>query len=407
MTISLENKKAKTLKLKNENSFLKNSCEEHKHLLDVLKSSHGELKLTHETLLASHEELLEQHAFLIKALSTKIKNNESSSHRSNDQLQNITNPCDVGKKHVSTSYDNLLDMPCSSYIDACSTSMFCETNLLKENNELKNKVKKLSNKLERCYNSKATFKLMLSNQRSYGDKSDLSFKTSKVNTQRSQSDTSGISFNQSKIKGKRWGKRRYERDMKMQEQERLSQFMCFKYHEVGHLANACPNEEKLKLKKEEERLKHVKCFKCCTWGHLTSMCPTKQLVKQRVEPQPKAQVEQEKTPQAQVKINHEDNGDDLMMMKKKKTRRGGRVRHPIQIQDAKMMSKNQIEKRDLANIKCFKCGDIGHFASGCPTKFEKKDQTTQERQGNEKHHMSKKKGSSKENVLLMPGKGDT
>ena len=35
MTMSLENEKAKTLKLENENSFLKNSCEEHKHLLDV------------------------------------------------------------------------------------------------------------------------------------------------------------------------------------------------------------------------------------------------------------------------------------------------------------------------------------------------------------------------------------
>jgi hypothetical protein len=53
MNIALENEKAKTLKLKNENSFLKNSCEEHKHLLDVLKSSHDELKLTHEKLLAS------------------------------------------------------------------------------------------------------------------------------------------------------------------------------------------------------------------------------------------------------------------------------------------------------------------------------------------------------------------
>jgi hypothetical protein len=59
MTITLENEKAKILKLKNENSFLKNSCEEHKHLLDVLKSSHDELKLTHEKLLVSHEELLE------------------------------------------------------------------------------------------------------------------------------------------------------------------------------------------------------------------------------------------------------------------------------------------------------------------------------------------------------------
>jgi hypothetical protein len=76
------------------------------------------------------------------------------------------------------------------------------------------------------------------------------------------------------------------------------------------------------------------------------------------------------------------------MMKKKKTRRGGRGRYPMQIQDAKMMSKIQDKKRDLAHIKCFKCEDMGHFASGCPTKLEKKAQATHERQGNEKHHMS-------------------
>ena len=129
--------------------------------------------MTHETLLASHEELLEQHASLIKVFTKKLKNNESSSHRSNDKLQNVANPCDVDKKHVSTSCDDLLDMPCSSQIDACSTSMSCETNLLKENNELKNEVKKLSNKLERCYNSKVTFEHMLKTQRNYGDKCGL------------------------------------------------------------------------------------------------------------------------------------------------------------------------------------------------------------------------------------------
>ena len=96
--------------------------------------------------------------------------------------------------------------------------------------------------------------------------------------------------------------------------------MCYRYHEVGHLANDCPNKEKIKFRKEEERLKHVKCFKCLTWGHLTSMCQTKQVVKQQEELQSKPQVEQEeKTPQEQIKINH-DEGDDLMI-KKKKTRR--------------------------------------------------------------------------------------
>jgi hypothetical protein len=132
--------------------------------------------------------------------------------------------------------------------------------------------------------------------------------------------------------------------MKKQEKERPSHFMCFKYHEVRHLANGCPNEEKLKLKREEERHKHVKCFKCRTWGHLTSMCPTKRLVKQQVEPQSKPQVDQE-TPQEQIKINHEDGGD--LMVKKNKTRRSGKAREramcPRMNQDTKKVSKNKEE----------------------------------------------------------------
>jgi hypothetical protein len=194
--------------------------------------------------------------------------------------------------------------------------MSCETNILKENNELKYKVKNLSNKLERSYNSKVTFEHIMKTQRNFGDKS-------------------GIGFNKSKGK-----------NMKKQEQKKLSLFVCFKCHEMGHLAKSCPTK------------------------------------KPKMRPQYK-----KKKPQVQIKINHED-GDDLMM-KKKKTRRGGRARHPMLIQDAKIVSKNQEKKRDCANIKCFKCGDMGHFASGCPTKLEKKAQATHERQGNEKQHMSK------------------
>ena len=158
---------------------------------------------------------------------------------------------------------------------------------MKENKELKNKVKNLSNKLERCYNSKVTFEHMLKTQRNYGDKCGLGFKKKMTK-----------------------GERKRERKMKKLQQRKLSHTMCCRCHEAGHLANGCPNIEKLKKIKKEERLKHVKC----TWGHLISTCPTKQLMKQLEEPQPKPQVEQEKTPQEQVKINHGDDGD----LKKKK-----------------------------------------------------------------------------------------
>jgi hypothetical protein len=77
------------------------------------------------------------------------------------------------------------------------------------------------------------------------------------------------------------------------------------------------------------------------------------------------------------------------MMMKKKIRRGRKARHPMLDQDAKMMSKTQDKKKVYAYIKCFKCGDTGHFALKCLTKLEKKAQAIHERQGNEKHNMSK------------------
>jgi hypothetical protein len=114
MIKALEKEMAKIEKLKIENSFLKNTCEQQKHLLYVTTCSHEELKLAHEELSVTHDNLVQYHAFLTNKLSNeKSKTSESSSHGSIDQSHIIANPCDVGKKHVFTSCDDLLDMSCS------------------------------------------------------------------------------------------------------------------------------------------------------------------------------------------------------------------------------------------------------------------------------------------------------
>ena len=59
MTKLFEKELTKTTKLEKENSFLKDTCKQQKHLLYVMSCSHEELKLT-------HEELYSLTSFLIK-----------------------------------------------------------------------------------------------------------------------------------------------------------------------------------------------------------------------------------------------------------------------------------------------------------------------------------------------------
>jgi hypothetical protein len=82
--------------------------------------------------------------------------------------------------------------------------MSCETNLLKENNNLKKEVKNLSNKLERCYNSKIIFEHLMKTQKNFGDKSGLGFKKKMTK-----------------------GERKRAKKMKKQLQLKLSHSMCY------------------------------------------------------------------------------------------------------------------------------------------------------------------------------------
>ena len=74
MIKALEKEMAKTEKLKNENSFLKNTCEQQKHLLYVTTCSHEELKLAHEELSVAHDNLVQAMLFsLWRCLMKKLK----------------------------------------------------------------------------------------------------------------------------------------------------------------------------------------------------------------------------------------------------------------------------------------------------------------------------------------------
>jgi hypothetical protein len=55
-----------------------------------------------------------------------------------------------------------------------------------------------------------------------------------------------------------------------------------------------------------------------------------------------------------------------------------------------MMSTNQKKKDDLAQIKCYKCDAMGHYASRCPNNLEKKDQANEKRRDNVKQNLRKK-----------------
>jgi uncharacterized protein YktA (UPF0223 family) len=85
--------------------------------------------------------------------------------------------------------------------------MSCETSLLKKNNELKSEVKNLSNKLERCYNSKVTFEHIIKTQRNFDDKN-------------------GLGFNKKMTKGERKQEKRIKRLL----QKKLSYSMCYRCH---------------------------------------------------------------------------------------------------------------------------------------------------------------------------------
>src|SRR6266542_4163507 len=129
--------------------------------LDKLNESHEELAKKYALLVESNNELLARHNKLVikhEELTSSYKELENSKFDhlpSNIPSSNDEKPS-VAKVDASTSYSDLLDMPCSSScIDIivapcsplCNELSFVKTNLARENNELKQEVEKVKEDL--------------------------------------------------------------------------------------------------------------------------------------------------------------------------------------------------------------------------------------------------------------------
>ena len=68
MTKLFEKVLAKITKLEKENSFLKDTCEQQKHLLYVMSCSNEKLKLTYEEISVAHKNLVQDYALLTNKL---------------------------------------------------------------------------------------------------------------------------------------------------------------------------------------------------------------------------------------------------------------------------------------------------------------------------------------------------
>jgi hypothetical protein len=122
-----------------------------------LQESYEELKTSHENLLDTHEKLKEAHNSHISQEANKVKVYVGITCDLIDDMSKIDK---VSKSSISTSYDDLLDMPSSSNVDSCINDSPCDPLLIVENHELRNTMDCLTKSLANCHRGENTYNKM-------------------------------------------------------------------------------------------------------------------------------------------------------------------------------------------------------------------------------------------------------
>nr|ABA99508.1 hypothetical protein LOC_Os12g43260 [Oryza sativa Japonica Group] len=142
----------------------------------ALKKDHASLEVLYEELKTSHERLTISHEKLKEAHDNLLSTTQHGAHIdagiSCDLLDDsaICHVAHVALSSISTSCDDLMDMPSSS---SSSCVSICDASLVVQNNELKEQVAKLNKSLEICFKGKNTLDKILSEQRCILNKEGL------------------------------------------------------------------------------------------------------------------------------------------------------------------------------------------------------------------------------------------
>jgi hypothetical protein len=127
-----------------------------------LQESYEELKTTHENLLDTHDKIKEGHDSHISQETNKVNVAIGITCNLIDDVPKVDK---VSKSSISTSWDDLLDMPCSSNVDSCMNDSSCDTLLIVKNHELRNTVDCLTKALTNYHRGENTYNKMWECQR--------------------------------------------------------------------------------------------------------------------------------------------------------------------------------------------------------------------------------------------------
>ena len=138
------------------------------------------------------------------------------------------------------------------------------------------------------------------------------------------------------------------RDSRKELQQRdIGHVMCYQCKNTGQYANDCPEKKdaaKLTIHPYTSKVTTRCCYSCKEEGHYSRDCPIKRT----------------RSEAFAIEYDRKEIEALLALEESKKKRKLGSNQHHSE------------PRRDISQVLCFKCNEIGHYADNCPEKMARK-----------------------------------